>query len=127
MQRLLSYIFQQWIDSYYLLIIKFDMSDLAHIAYFVDLLDWTDFIAYDAGPGQIMLRERDFYAAYDSGHIPAKRDMLAKAEALFSLSERKLHDLFANRQERLQRQRDSLDKFRETDFVVDQSEMRFVL
>ena len=50
MQKLLDYILKRWIDSYYLLIIKFDVSaQPTHKAYLVDVLDWTEFIAYDAG------------------------------------------------------------------------------
>ncbi len=126
MQKLLDYILRQWIDSYYLLIIKFDMSNHTHLSYFVDLLDWTEFVTYDAGPGQIMLRERDFYAAIDSGYRPAKRGVPEKAEVLFGLFEQKLHDLFANRQKRLQQRRSQLQRFRGTDFAVDQSDMEFV-
>lgn len=126
MRKLLDYILRQWIDSYYLLIIKFDMSNHTHLSYFVDLLDWTEFVTYDAGPGQIMLRERDFYAAIDSGYRPATRSVPEKAEVLFRLFEQKLHDLFANRQKRLQQQRSQLQRFRETDFAVDQSDMEFV-
>ena len=62
MQKLLDYILNRWIDSYYLLIVKFDISaGMSHKSYFIDMLDWLDFITYDAGPGQIMLREQDLY------------------------------------------------------------------
>ena len=55
MRKLLAYLFQHLIDCYYLLIIKFDVSQgITHKAYFFNLLDWLEFIAYDAGPGQIM-------------------------------------------------------------------------
>lgn len=65
MQKLLDYIFKTWIDSYYLLIIKFHVKDgITHKTYLVDLLDWTEFITYNAGPGQIMLCEREFYEAF---------------------------------------------------------------
>jgi hypothetical protein len=43
MQKLLDYLFRTWIDSYYLLIIKFDIVDgITHKSYLIDLLDWTD-------------------------------------------------------------------------------------
>lgn len=126
MQKLLRYILKQWIDSYYLLIIKFNIADRTHVSYFVDLLDWTDYVTYDAGPGQIMLREQEFYAAVDSGHVPAVRSVPDKAEDLFRLFESKLNDLFRNRQETLRRQRNLLHGFRQVDFTVDQSDIRFV-
>ena len=128
MQKLLDYILKRWIDSYYLLIIKFDVSaQPTHKAYLVDVLDWTEFIAYDAGPGQIMLRERDFYEAYDSGHVPPERTVPEKAEILFALFEQQLQALFANRQARRQRQRTMLGRFRTRIFTVDQSDMSFVV
>lgn len=129
MQKLLDYIFERWIDSYYLLIIKFDVSvrkDIKHKTYFFDLLDWTDFITYDAGPGQIMLRENEFYEEFDSGKRPASRPIPEKAGFLFNLFERKIEVLLANRQKRLKRQRRQLERFSEATFVVDQSNMRFV-
>ena len=128
MQKLLDYIFQCWIDSYYLLIIKFDTSSgITHQTYLVDLLDWTEFIAYDAGPGQIMLHEQDFYDAFDSGHRPTAKSILEKTETLFRLFEAQVQVLLANRQARLDRQRSSLESFLSSEFTVDQSKMRFVL
>ncbi len=127
MQRLLDYILKRWIDSYYLLVIKFDVSaEPTHKAYLVDILDWTDFITYDAGPGQIMLRERDFYNAYESGYTPVVRTVPEKAEILFALFEQQLEALFVNRRARLRRQRAMLSKFRRRAFAVNQSEIRFV-
>ncbi|MDE2973480.1 MAG: hypothetical protein OXU64_01985 [Gemmatimonadota bacterium] len=127
MRKLLDYIFKRWIDSYYLLIIKFDVSaEPTHKAYLVDILDWTDFITYDAGPGQIMLRERDFYGSYESGYTPPNRTVPEKADILFTLFEQQLEALFANRRERLARQRAMLTTFRSSAFTVNQSEMRFV-
>lgn len=128
MQKLLDYIFKGWIDSYYLLIIKFDTSSrITHQTYFVDLLEWTDFIAYDAGPGQIMLHEQDFYNAVDDGLIPPARSIIEKTETLFRLFEGGVERLLANRQDRLARQRKVFDNFLVGKFTVDQSGMRFVL
>ena len=126
MQKLLHYVFRQWIDSYYLLIIKFDISEFVHISYLVDLLEWTDFVTYDAGPGQIMLHEQDFYDAVESGHVPPARSVPEKVEILFRLFKRKLEDLLVNRQERLERQEAMLHKFLQSDFVVDQTALCFV-
>ena len=128
MQKLLDYLLNRWIDSYYLLVIKFDISasTVTHKLTLVDMLDWLEFVTYDAGPGQIMLRERDFIAAYDSGDIPPERSVPEKAEMLFELFEQKLTALFENRRARLRRQRGLLVSFRDTDFLVDQSQMSFV-
>ncbi len=128
MQKLLDYIFSRWIDSYYLLIIKFDTSSrIIHQTYLIDLLDWTEFIAYNAGPEQIMLHEQDFYDAFDSGHSPSGKSILEKTETLFRLFETQVQVLLTNRQTRLDRQRSSLENFLNSEFAVDQSKIRFVL
>ncbi len=128
MQKLLDYILKRWIDSYYLLIIKFDLStnNIAHKLYFIDLLDWLDFITYDAGPGQIMLREQELYDQLDSNSTPESRTIFEKVEVLFDLFERQLKNLVANRIRRLDRQRGLSRQFQESHFVVDQSQMTFV-
>ena len=127
MQKLLDYILKRWIDSYHLLIVKFDLSEhTSHKLYFIDLLDWIDFVTYDAGPGQIMLREQDLYDEVDAARAPASRTIFEKVDALFDLFERQLRALFTNRQERLDRQRAMSKKFQKTPFSVDQSQMKFV-
>ena len=128
MQKLLDYILKRWIDAYYLLIIKFDISrEITHKVYLVDLLEWTECITYDAGPGQIMLREQEFYQKHDSGYRPNPRSIHEKAEFLFCLFEQRLQALFRNRQSRLQRQQNLLKDFLEEEFKVDQSQMQFVI
>ena len=127
MQKLLDYLLRRWIDSYHLLIVKFDLSaGISHKLYFIDVLDWIDFITYDAGPGQIMLREQDLYSELDSNGVPPSRTVFEKVDALFKLFERQLQALFANRQERLDRQRSLTTAFQNQPFLVNQSAMRFV-
>ena len=127
MRKLLNYLFQQWIDSYYLLMVKFSIAEeISHKAYLFDLLDWLEFIAYDAGPGQIMLREQEFYDAFDAGHQPPARSIQEKATFLFELFEAQVQALIDNRLERLHNQRQHLTAFLSADFAVNQSTMRFV-
>ena len=127
MQKLLDYILRRRIDSYYLLIIKFNLSTtMTHRSYLIDILDWIEFITYDAGPGQIMLREQDLYENIESGYIPDHRTIFEKVDSLFDLFERQLRALFANRQQRLNRQRELAREFEQADFVVDQSQMEFI-
>lgn len=127
MQKLLNYVFHRWIDSYYLLIIKFDVSArISHKTYLIDLLDWIDYITYDAGPGQIMLKEREFYVAYDSAVMPPKRSIGSKVSSLFELFEQQTTTLLSNRLRRLNRQKKQLEQFSNEQFVVDQSQMNFV-
>ena len=129
MEKLLNYLLRCQIDSYYLLIVKFDiakLSDITHRTYFFDLLDWTDFVTYDAGPGQIMLKEQDFYDAYDADAVQPRRSMQEKVGGLFRLFEQQVEALFENRRKRLHRQRTQLGRFDDAPFRVDQSKMRFV-
>ena len=129
MEKLLNYLFRRQIDSYYLLVVKFDISNrrnITHRTYFFDLLDWTDFVTYDAGPGQIMLREQELYDAYDSGSEKPRRSMQEKVGWFFNLFEQQVEALFKNRQQRLRRQREQLGRFEDAPFRVDQSNMRFV-
>jgi hypothetical protein len=128
MQKLLDYIFKRWIDSYYLLIVKFRLdSPIEHKAYLIDLLDWLDFVAFDAGPGQIMLREGDFYQAYESGTRPTGLPIAAKVEKLFTRFEEGIQSLFNNRRKRLTRQRSLFDAFNAAGtFTIDQSSMQFI-
>jgi len=127
MHKLLDYMCRSRIDSYYLLIVKFSVANvITHKTYLVDLLDWLDFVAYDAGPGQLMLREKDFYRAFEKGHKPPVLSLIDKARRLFELSEQQLRKLFANRNKRLRRQKDLLDQVASHRRLVDQSDMEFV-
>ena len=127
MQKLLDYILNRWIDSYYLLIVKFVLDEpIGQKTVVVDLLEWLDFITYDAGPGQIMLKERDFFAAIAEGHVPVKRTMAQKVECLFSRFEAGVESLARNRERRLDRQRTQFNGFDTAPFVVDQSGLLFV-
>ncbi|MFZ1934761.1 MAG: hypothetical protein WCB27_07675 [Thermoguttaceae bacterium] len=128
MQKLLDYLFKRWIDSYYLLIVKFQLNaPIEHKAYLIDLLDWLDFTAYDAGPGQVMLREHDFYAAYENEEWPEPLSIAAKVEKLYSQFEKGIRRLFKNREKRVARQHSLFTTFvAGNDCAVDQSTMHFV-
>ena len=73
-----------------------------------------------------MLREKDFYDAYESGHSPRERAIAEKVESLFTLFKEGVESLFVNRQQRLDRQRKLFEGFTHKPFVVNQSEMTFV-
>lgn len=133
MRKLLNYMFQHRIDSYYLLMVKFSIAEetspaeeISHQAYLFDLLDWLEFVTYDAGPGQIMLREQEFYDAFDTGRQPRARSIQQKVTVLFDLFEEQVQALIDNRLERLHNQRQMLAAFLSTDFAVNQAGMRFV-
>ncbi len=127
MQKLLDYLCHRRIDSYYLLIVKFSVADaITHKTYLVDLLDWLDFIAYDAGPGQLMLREKEFYDSFELPYKTPTLSLIEKARRLFELSEQQLHQLVKNRKRRLGRQRDLVSQFVSGEMLIDQTDMEFV-
>ena len=74
-----------------------------------------------------MLREQEFYDAYDAGHQPPARSIQEKATVLFELFEEQVQVLIENRLERLHNQRQQLSVFLNADFAVNQTSMRFVL
>lgn len=127
MQKLLDYILNRWIDSYYLLIVKFALiKPVTQKTVLIDLLEWLEYTTYDAGPGQIMLKEKDFFSAVDRGYKPETLTMTRKVESLFSQFESGVAALIDNRKRRLTRQRKEFDGFDKQPFVVDQSEIKFV-
>lgn len=68
LKKLLRGLLERRIDSYYVLVVKLEKrnGEWRPVVYLVDLLDYLDYVAYDSGPGQIMLKERTFYAAIDA-------------------------------------------------------------
>ena len=129
MRKLLDYLLKRRIDSYYLLIVKFDTTSrnrITHSTYFFDLLEWLDFVTFDAGPGQIMLKEHDFYGAYDAQVARQDRPIVEKVATLFNLFERQVEALISNRTKSLDRKRAELARFEDSPFVVDQAEMSFI-
>ena len=92
MVKLLTALLSDQIDSYYLLIIKFTIPESTPIApevYFVDMLDHLKHMAFDAGPGQIMMKEKEFYEALDEaavqGSIPAPISVEEKIVTLLKM------------------------------------------
>lgn len=61
-------------------------------------MDYLDFMAFDSGPGQIMLRERLFYDFMQSNSTPPARSTDEKIALLFSLLEKADERLMKNRQ-----------------------------
>lgn len=84
LKRLLRGILNRHFDSYYLLIVKFDPKVARADVNLVDLLDYLDYTHFDSGPGQIMLREADFYVALDSGYTPPRLTIVEKVHILLT-------------------------------------------
>ncbi len=125
--KLLDALLRHRIDSYYLLIVKMRLisvpasadvpeSDLTPDAitanvYFVDMLDYLDYITFDAGPGQTMLRERQFYEAVDSGWQSPEHTIGNKVSRLIDLLEDGDRRLIENRAKKMERMREDFFQY----------------
>lgn len=99
LRKLLKRFLQKQVDSYYLLMIKFlslDDETVAPNVYFVDMLDYLEYLHFDSGPGQIMLRSKNFFESFNSHEIKS-RDFPAKADFLMNMLEEADKKLFINR------------------------------
>lgn len=138
--KLLDALLNHWIDSYYLLIVKMRLSSVPasvevesaqlvpdHIVpniYLVDMLDYLDFVTFDAGPGQSMLKEKPFYEAVDSGWFPARLTIAEKVSRLIDLLEDGDRRLIENRRKKMERIRADFASYqRRTSFIVNQEKL----
>lgn len=65
-KKLLSALVNCQIDSYYLLMVKLEIgSPIKPTIYFLDMLDYLEYVTFDSGPGQIMLKAASFFRYYD--------------------------------------------------------------
>ena len=121
MKKLLAGIVSREIDSYYLLIVKAEIAPRRIVpwVYFCDLLDWLDYVTFDSGPGQMMLKAGAFFAEYDPQRVQQDEDIktkLAKLLALYEDGERRLR---ANRAIDLTKYREAVRAFMtSTDWAV---------
>ena len=121
LRKLLSAILNQQIDSYYLLMVKMSIpknSNISSRVIFTDLLDWLDYASFDAGPGQMMLRAKDFFNNYEPD-LNRNFTIREKVERLFNLYEEGIEKLFANRKDKLDSiHNDMLDFYDREDWSV---------
>lgn len=119
--KLLDALLSHQIDSYYLLIVKMRLAsspagadvpessltpdEITPNVYFVDMLDYLDYVTFDAGPGQTMLRERQFYEAVDDGWQPPQQTIGDKVSKLIDLLEDGDRRLIENRAKKMERLR----------------------
>ena len=109
LKKLLRALSNGQIDSYYLLIIKFDFGVHEAVVYLVDILEILEFTHFDSGPGQIMLREASFYTSMDAGYKAPILDIPQKISSLLAILEDGDRRLLENRE----RERNRLTKLAE--------------
>jgi len=81
--RLIKSYHSNEIDSYYILIIDVNgktKDNLVTKEYIFNLFDYLDYVNYNYGTGQIMLKEKQFFADYDSNKYfnNTKKDIMIK-------------------------------------------------
>jgi len=100
------------IDSYYLLMVKFDLPKLDSGAvnpprgvscktYMVDMLDYLDCVTFDAGPGQTMLKAKKFFSSQAGNASIDKQPLQHKIKTLLALLEDGQERLIKNRRDSL--------------------------
>lgn len=134
--KLIEAILDEQVDSYYLLIVKMNriekqsrhgVSDFVitpHV-YLVDMLDYLDYITFDSGPGQAMLKERLFYEACRRGEKLPSLTLAQKLEKMIALYEDGNRRLFENREKKLDRIRVKVRLYNQREnHVIDQKGMQ---
>ncbi len=104
LKKLLRALLGYQIDSYYLLMVKMDITrEITCRVYFLDLLDYLSYMTFDSGPGQIMLKANAFYDAMAKGTSPPTLAIRRKVKQLYAMLEDGNKRLAANRAESLAR------------------------
>src|SRR3989344_5141931 len=113
LKKLLAALLEYRIDSYYLLFVKITNTDELFSAkvHFVDMLDYLDYVTFDSGPGQIMLRSKDFFQALENKKAPENKLLSQKVSGLVDLLEDGERRLIRNRRTTLKRFRTAVSKY----------------
>jgi hypothetical protein len=114
LKKLLDALVDYRIDSYYLLMVKVEEgARVAASVFFVDMLDYLDYVTFDSGPGQIMLRAKSFFNAFAEGIIPPPRSIAGKVDRLMDLLEDGERRLIKNRAKSLASFRERVKAYRQ--------------
>ena len=103
LEKLTQAILDHIIDSYWLLLLRFTINDDAGALLgikLVNILDYLDFMHFDAGPGQIMLRSDRFYAYLEQGGAAQPLTLAETSERLLALRRDGDERLAVNRERR---------------------------
>jgi len=95
LKRVMTNIIEHKIDSYYLLLIKFEIDKkrkmISHSVHLTDILDWLQLtgkdsvVTFNSGPGQTMLKAKKFYEYLSSDYAPEKLNVKTKMAHLMEL------------------------------------------
>ncbi len=112
--KLIRALLDRKIDAYYLLFMKTEQASnllIPHV-YLVDMLDYLDFVTFDAGPGQAMLREKQFFEEVDN-YRPPSLTVSEKLDRCFELLEDGDRRLIENRRAKMEQMRAQHRAYRE--------------
>lgn len=139
--KLLDALMAREIDSYYLLIVKMYLYNgngkeaspttakvpdrIVPAVFFVDMLDYLDFVTFDSGPGQTMLKEKSFYEFVESGKEFKQLMLTEKVSKLIDLLEDGDARLIKNRRVKMERLRaDFVKHSNNANTQIDQRNLR---
>lgn len=98
LKKLLGALLCYQIDSYYLLMVKVEIGSVIRPnIYFVDMLDYLEYVTFDSGPGQIMLKAKAFFNTFAKGLAPVPLTVAEKVNKLIDLLEDGEQRLAVNR------------------------------
>jgi hypothetical protein len=107
------------IDSYYLLIVKLEIGEIiTPTIYFLDMLDHLNFVTFDSGPGQIMLKAQRFFSNYNPQSSEPKRSIRDKVNSLMALLEDGERRLKNNRERTLNKYRQKVLSYLEGEELI---------
>lgn len=129
LKKILRAIMARQIDSYYLLMVKMHIRTrrIDPSVYLVDMLDWLDYVTFDSGPGQMMLKAVKFFDAFDAKKVKLLgiKDKVRRMMDLYEDGERRLK---ANRKRDLDRYKQEFRDFMaDKHFVVSPETQRSLL
>jgi hypothetical protein len=132
LNRVLTLMLSDSIDSYYLLIVKMKISNdeagkitkIEPRVYLVDMLDHLEYVTFNSGPGQLMLKERQFNEFMESGESPDPRSIREKISIMIDLREEGDKKLFQDRKKNIDKMRKAAEKYMKSgSHKIDQGEL----
>ena len=129
LKKVLSAIMARQIDSYYLLIVKMQITakNIESSVYMIDMLDWLDYVTFDSGPGQMMLKAVKFFNEFNPKRVKQLgiKDKVRKLMDLYEDGERRLKE---NREKDLEQYKQKFDAFMaDKEFLVTPETQRSLL
>ena len=99
-------IVHEMFDSYHIIRVKYNEVTKEVKIYFVDILDYINCLTWNAGTGQIMLKEKEFDKLYDKNTEYDNLSLVEKKKLIINLYNNKMNDHIKQRE----KQRDRTNK-----------------